>query len=138
MPDPRVLLIADVPRPNRCLAQNVCFAAYASPQKNAVRLQRIRRRRQGRPRLGPAPAPGGCPPDPDRGGGRSRPLAGAPVRGGKRPQGGLHRTAAGGGPRAPGAAAPPLPPARPTPPPRPRPPPLARRPPPPPPLPHPR
>src|SRR5260370_23746101 len=124
MPDPRVLLLADVPRPNRCLAQNVCFAAYASPQKNAVRLQRIRRRRQGRPRLGAAPAPGGGPPDPDRGGGGSRPLARPPLGGREAPQGGLHGTAAGGGPSALRWARPPLHragPAAPRPPPAPRP-----------------
>src|SRR6266851_4283557 len=95
MPDPRLLLLA-------------ALGAYASPQKNAVRLQRISRRRQGRPRLGAAPAPGGGPPDPDRGRGRSRSVARAPVRGGEGPQGGLHGAATGGLPRARRAARRPL------------------------------
>src|SRR5712692_6940344 len=113
MADPLLLLIAAALFAKRSL-KTLALEAYASLLKNAVRLQRISRRRARSPRLGPAAASGGRPSDPDRGCGRSRPVSRPPLRGGKGPQGGLHRTAPGRRPRARRAAGRPLRRARPT------------------------
>src|SRR5712692_1826857 len=112
MADPLLLLIAAALFAKRSL-KTLALEAYASLLKNAVRLQRISRRRTRSSRLCAAATPGGRPSHPDRGRGRSRPVSRPPLRGGKGSQGGLHGKAACGGARARGAAGRPIRRARP-------------------------